>query len=156
MLRKIWIVGFLGALVLAGSGITMAFASSNITEPETLVLNDKTTKEGYVDAGKPGDSVGDTYLFVDSLTDPADGSAMGKAHGSCTFELHEWAYCEAGAVIMDRGQIVVAGFVKFSDGPSTFDLAVVGGTGEFDNVRGSLEVAETSNNKSTLTFTLIP
>ena len=81
---------------------------------------------------------------------------MGKAHGSCTFELQNWAYCQAAAVITDRGQIVVAGFIKGSDGPSTFDLAITGGTEEFDNVRGSLQVAETANNRSTLTFTLIP
>jgi Allene oxide cyclase barrel like domain len=155
MLKKLSIL-VVGALVLVGGGITMAFASSNITQPETLVLNDETIKEGNVDVGKPGFGPGDSFMFVDKLTDPADGSVVGKAHGSCTFELQQWAYCQAGAVITDRGQIVVDGFIKGSDGPSTFDLAVTGGTGEFDNVRGSLEVAETSNNKSTLTFTLIP
>ena len=156
MLRKLLIAGLVGALVLVAGGITTALASNNITETETLVLNDKTIKQANVDVGKPGFGVGDSFQFVDALTDPADGSAMGKAHGSCTVELQKWVYCQAVAVISDRGQIVVAGLIKGSNGPSTNDLAITGGTGEFDNVRGSLQIDQTSNNKSTLTFTLIP
>jgi hypothetical protein len=156
MLRKLSIAGLVVALVLVAGGITTALASSNITQPETIVLDDKTVKDGYVDSGKPGSSIGDSFLFVDSLTDPTDGSAMGKVRGQCTFELQRWALCEAAASITDRGEILVEGIVKFSDGPSTFDLAITGGTGEFDNVRGSLHIVDTANNRSTLTFTLIP
>jgi hypothetical protein len=158
MLRKLWIVGIAGVLVaVAAGGVTAALASSNITQPETIVLNDETVKAGYVDSGKPGDSIGDAFMFVDSLTDPADGSAAGKVHGQCVFQLQHWALCTAGAFIGDRGEVLVEGWVRFTEtGPSTFDLAVIGGTGEFDNVRGSLQVEELSNTRSVLTFSLIP
>jgi hypothetical protein len=70
--------------------------------------------------------------------------------------VHGWGLCTAGAFITDRGEIVVQGFVLFSDGLSIFDLPVIGGTGEFDNVRGSVHVEDVNSERSQLTVTLIP
>lgn len=157
MLRKVWTIGFAGVLaVVALGGVTTAFASSNITQPETFVLDDTIVKSGYVDVGKPGNSIGDSFMFADSLTDPADGSSVGKLHGQCEFQVKGWTLCTAGAFITDRGEIMFQGFVQFSNGRSIFDMPVIGGTGEFDNVRGSVHVEDVTNKLSKLTFTLIP
>lgn len=52
---------------------------------------------------------GDTFFFVDSLTDEADGTEVGTVRGHCTFQIAFWGTCEVGAFLTDRGQIYVEG-----------------------------------------------
>ena len=96
MFRKLSILGLAGVLVLVGGGLTMAFAGNNITTPETLVLTETQTKSKYVDAGKPGFGPGDVFMFVSSLTDPADDSKVGTVRGQCTQQIGQWRTREAG------------------------------------------------------------
>ena len=156
MFRKLSIVGLVGVLVLVGGGLTMAFAGNNITQPETLVLTETTLKTRAVDVGKPGFGPGDVFLFVSSLTDPADGSKVGTVRGQCTVQIGQWATCQVGAFLVDRGEIFVSGVTQATQQPTAFDLAITGGTGEFDNVRGSVHIDPASNTKSEDTLTLIP
>ena len=156
MFRKLLIVGFAGVLVVVGSGLTMAFAGNNITQPETLVLNETTLKTRFVDVGKPGFGPGDVFLFVSSLTDPADGSSVGTTHGQCTVQIGHWQMCQASGFLDDRGEIFVSGVIRATDQPAAVDLAITGGTGEFDNVRGSVHIDPVSETESEDTLTLIP
>jgi hypothetical protein len=156
MFRKLSILGLAGVLVLGGSGLTTALAANKITTPETLVLTERNLKGRFVDVGKPGFSPGDMFLFVSSLTDPADGSRVGTVHGQCTIQIGHWQTCQAGAFINGRGEIFVSGVVQSTNQPTAFDIPITGGTGEFDNVRGSVHIDQVSNNVSKDTLTLIP
>jgi hypothetical protein len=156
MVRKLLIVGFAGALMLVGSGITMAIAGNNITTPETLVLTETDLNGRGVDVGKPGFGPGDSFIFTSSLTDPADGSRVGTVRGQCTLQIGHWQTCQVGAFINGRGEIFVSGVVHSTNQLTAFDLPITGGTGEFDNVRGSVNVDQVSNNVSKDTLTLIP
>ena len=156
MIKRLSIFGFAGALVLVGGGMATALAGNNITSPETLVLTETQTKSKVIDAGKHGFGPGDVFVFVSSLTDKADGSKVGTLHGQCTVQIGHWQMCEVGAFLGDRGQILVAGVVQATDQPTAFDLPITGGTGEFDNVRGSVNVEPVSDEVSTDTLTLIP
>jgi hypothetical protein len=156
MFRKLLIVGFAGVLVLVGSGLTMAFAGNNITQPETLVLKETTLKNHFVDVGKPGFGTGDSFLFVDSLTDPADGSRVGTVRGQCTVQIGHWQTCPVGGFLNGRGEIFVSGVTQSTQQPTPADFAITGGTGEFDNVRGTVHVEHVSNTEETTTLTLIP
>ena len=156
MFRKLSILGLAGVLVLVGGGLTTALAGNNITTPETLVLTETQTKSKFVDAGKPGFGPGDVFMFVSSLTDPADDSKVGTVRGQCTQQIGQWATCEAGVFLGDRGEIFVGGVIPSTDEPTSFDIPVTGGTGEFDNVRGSVNIDQSTNNVSTDTLTLIP
>ena len=156
MFRKLLISGLAGVLVLVGGGLTAALAGNNITSPETLVLTETNIKGKGIDVGKPGFGPGDTFLFVSSLTDPADDSRVGTVRGQCTVQIGPWQLCEAGAFLDGRGQIFVSGVIQNTDQPTAFDIPVTGGTGEFDNVRGFVHIDPVSNNVSDDTLTLIP
>jgi hypothetical protein len=156
MFRKLSILGLAGVLVLVGGGLTTAFAGNNITTPESLVLTETNLKGKAVDAGKPGFGPGDVFLFVSSLTDPADDSRVGTVRGQCTVQIGHWQLCEVGAFLDGRGQIFVSGVIQNTNQPTAFDLPITGGTGEFDNVRGSVHIDPVSNNVSEDTLTLIP
>jgi hypothetical protein len=158
MARKISLLGLAGVLVVISvGGISMALAAGDITQPETIVTVDTTVKEGFVDVGKKGFSVGDSFMFLDRLTSEADGASVGTAHGQCTFTLRGWALCEAAFFIGDRGEVSVEGAVLLTEETTTFDVPITGGTGEFENVRGSIHIEPTDDEAvSLLTFNLIP
>jgi hypothetical protein len=113
-------------------------------------------KAKFVDVGKTGLGPGDSFLFVDSLTDPADGSRVGTVRGQCTFMIGNWESCQVGGFLNDRGEIFVSGVAPSTDQPMAIDLAITGGTGEFDNVRGSVHIDPASDTESEDTLTLIP
>jgi hypothetical protein len=156
MFRKLSIVGLAGVLVLVGGGLTMALAGNNITAPETLVFTEISLKSRFVDVGKPGPGPGDSFLFVESLTDPADGSRVGTVRGECTLHIGHWQICQVGGFLDDRGEIFVSGVTQSTQQPMAIDLAITGGTGEFENVRGTVHVDPVSDTESETTLTLIP
>jgi len=154
MFRKLSIFGLAGVLVLVGGGLATALAGNNITSPEMLVLTETQTKSKVADVGKPGFGPGDSFLFLSSLTDKADGSKAGSVHGQCTVQVGHWLLCEAGAFIGDRGEVFVGGVI--SSNSQSFDIPITGGTGEFDNARGTVHIDQVSDTVSTDTFNLIP
>ena len=156
MFRKLSIVGLAGVLVLVGGGLTVALAGNNITSPETLVLTETSLKGKFVDVGKQGFGPGDSFIFVDSLTDPGDGSRVGTVRGQCTIQIEHWQNCQVGGFLNGRGEIFVSGVTKNTDQPMAIDLAITGGTGEFENARGSVHVEPTSDTEQTTTLTIIP
>jgi hypothetical protein len=156
MLKRLSIIGIVGALGVTSAGVTMALSAASITTPETIVLHDETVKERFVDVGKHGVSPGDTFMFVDTLTDETDGSRVGTARGQCTFQVHEWGLCQVGAIIGDRGQVFLEGVVRLTVESTPIDLSITGGTGEFDNVRGSAHVEPISEQEARVTLDLLP
>lgn len=158
MARKLSLFALAGALVvISAGGISMAAAAGDITQPETIVVLDTTVKDGFVDVGKKGFSLGDTFMFLGRLTSEADGSRVGTVRGQCTINLGEWALCEAAFSIGDRGDVAAEGAIRLTEEPAAFDVPITGGTGEFENVRGSVHIETTSNEDVSLeTLHLIP
>jgi hypothetical protein len=54
------------------------------------------------------------------------------------------------------GTIVVSGIGSATNGPSTFALAVVGGTGTYADADGYVRVRVMAGNKTNLDFNLLP
>lgn len=155
MFRKLSIVGLAGLLVLVGGGLSMALAG-NITTPETLVLTETNLHWRVVDLGKPSFGPGDLLVFNDSLTDPSDGSRVGTVRGLCMVQIGHMQTCQVGVFLHDRGEIFVSGVVSTDPGFS-LDLAITGGTDEFENIRGSVHVDHIAIYESVeTTLTLIP
>lgn len=156
MLKKLSILAIAAAVALAAGELTMALATANITAPETIVVTQTTLKEKFVDVGRQGLSPGDSFFDLDSLTDETDGTRVGTLRGQCTFHIGRWALCRAAIVIGDRGEIFAEGAVRFTEETTTFDVPITGGTGDFDNVRGSIHAEFTSETEATLTLNLLP
>jgi hypothetical protein len=154
MFKKLSIVGLAGVLMLVGGGLATALAGNDITSPQTLVLTETQTKSKVADVGKPGIGPGDSFLFISSLTNMADGSKAGSVHGQCTVQVGHWLLCQAGAFLGDQGEISVSGVI--SSNAQSIDIPITGGTGVFDNVRGTVHIEQVSDTVSTDTFNLIP
>ncbi len=154
MLRKVCWIGLALTLLGSAGGITAALASSDITQPETIVLTSMTVKQVGIDVGAKGFGPGDQYVFQDTLYDETGATKVGADRGQCTQSFHAWTVCEVALSIAGRGEITSVG--AFNQKEQAADFPLIGGTGEFDNVRGSAHVEFTSEVESTITLNLLP
>ncbi len=88
------------------------------------------------------------------LYDETGTTKMGADHGQCTQSFQNWTICEVALSISGRGEITTVG--AFDQRDQAADFPLIGGTGEFDNVRGSAHVEFTSETESTITLNLLP
>jgi hypothetical protein len=105
---------------------------------------------------------GDYFLFKERLTNSA-GTHVGYDNIICTVHfpftqnrfgtLCEGTFTFSGRGGIERGTISVQGVLVFREGVNSFALAVTGGTGHYQNVRGEVHVPAQG---SSLTFHLIP
>jgi len=112
-------------------------------------------KGKFVDVGKKGESVGDTFVSTVDIKSPA-GVDLGTERTQCTLGTGRWAICTGAFDITGRGEIVGTGAVDFGPGRShRFDVPITGGTGDFANVRGVIHVHLTEN-RDIYTLELLP
>jgi Dirigent-like protein len=124
------VVGLASSLVAAGCG-------GNDEETETLELvsitNPKT--EQNVDVGESGESAGDHFILNEELQQ--DGEAVGTTHADCTLtgtRQDPTGFCRA-ALELDQGTLVLEGPFNFEQ--ETVELAIIGGTGDYENASGT-------------------
>ena len=125
-----------------------------ITTAQTIHLIDRETEDGaFVDVGPRGESVGDQFLFRNNEFDPRSGRRVGEVFATGTIHLRAVVF-EASLVLFGRGKITLAGSIYNNP---TFTLAVTGGTGEFQNVRGQAVIRDPAGDEPTrVTLHLIP
>jgi len=148
--------GVVATLVLLA---TIAFgattAAPRLHQGRTITVIEHPTTDKVVDTGAPDDSPGDLLTFRNKLYNAGDTTIIGRDQGGCTRispALGTWQ-C-AWTNVLEGGQIEVSG--PFSDGHNTV-LAVTGGTGRFQNVRGEMELkAIAGGTKFAFVFHLIP
>jgi hypothetical protein len=134
-------VGLLGLL----GGTVIANAGTDITSPETITTVGTVVKDTFVDVGKQGPSVGDTYAWTLDIKSQS-GVDLGTERTQCTQGVGRWALCTGTFDITGRGEIVAEGaFVNFGSERVDFDVPITGGTGDFANVRGVVHVHLTEN-----------
>ena len=162
------VFAFLASLAVI---LTVAVASASaISQPQTFSVLEVDESDASVSLGfdfqrlpKPGDRFG----FKSGLYKRAGrtrGARIGHDEGLCTFtrasadqqNFSADGLCTASA-FLPGGQIHVQGFVHFADGPTRFDIPVIGGTGTYAGVRGFLRVRDLGNgDNSNLEFHLLP
>jgi hypothetical protein len=151
--RIMAVVAAAGLLGLIG-GTVVASAGTGIPSPETITTVGTTVKEKFVDIGKRGPSVGDTFATTVDIKSQA-GADLGNEKTQCIVGIRPWAICTGTFFITGRGEIVGTGAVNiFSESPD-FDVAITGGTGDFANVRGVAHVHLTEDGE-TDTLELLP
>jgi hypothetical protein len=96
------------------------------------------TTDTVIDAAPAGDSRGDTLAFANAVFDAADAVAVGSDQGSCVRTVPGQAYECNWTTFLPGGQITVEG-PFFDTKPST--VAITGGTGRYQNARGSMELS---------------
>jgi hypothetical protein len=144
----------LAVVIVPGASTSSAVRSADDDGVLVIRVTESPVQDANLDLGDPGDSLGDQFIFSNDLL--RAGEKVGVDGGVCTVVGLEpmvaaTVQCVATARL-PRGQITVQGLVRFTDGPSTFKLAITGGTGRFREADGVLTVAETSGTESLLTF----
>jgi hypothetical protein len=134
--------------------VTVAPASQALTRPGTIRITTREVAHRIMDQGQPGRGPGDleisrTLLYNKGLTP----RAIGHGEVVCTFTGRRSRVCN-GTYFLPRGKIVVAGALVFRQ---FYEFAVLGGTGLYNNVQGSLTVTATRPRprRDILTFRLV-
>jgi hypothetical protein len=144
------VVGAVAGVLAAGPGLTQSEAG---TGRATIRIADRQLAVTRVDVGARGTSPGDMEVVRLRLLQ-RNGRTLGRAELVCTFADSVRSRVCRGTYILPRGKLVVGGSILFR---RFYDLAVLGGTGLYDNARGTLTVTRTGTNPVTdaLVFRLV-
>jgi hypothetical protein len=110
------------------------------TGPATIRITDLELATSRIDFGRPGTSPGDMEIVRTRLRERVTLNTIGRAELECTFVDSVRSRVCRGTYILPKGKIVVGGSILYRQ---FYDLAVLGGTGLYDNARGTLTVTRT-------------
>jgi hypothetical protein len=128
-------------LLLAGVLIGFGLITGSITRsqalsgPGTIRITSRDVRISLDNRGPVRRGAGDVLLIRQLLYNKAiRKKAIGHADVVCTYTGPKSRQC-SGTYFLPRGKIVVIGSLRYRE---FYELAVVGGTNIYDNVRGSL------------------
>jgi hypothetical protein len=110
------------------------------TGKATIRINDRVLAVTRIDLGPRGVSPGDQEIIRARLLERGTGTTIGRSELVCTFVDSGRSRSCRGTYILPKGKIVVGGSLLYRQ---FYDMAVLGGTGLFDNARGMLTVTRT-------------
>jgi hypothetical protein len=128
-------------LGLSIATVVLALASSPLaqalTGPGVIRITQRQVESARIDLGRRGPSVGDievtrALLYNTNITP----RPIGHSELLCTFTGTNSRIC-SGVYFLPKGKIMTGGSLLYRQ---FFELAVVGGTGLYSNVRGTLTV----------------
>jgi hypothetical protein len=112
--------------------------SNAATGPATIRITNRQVSVVRVDVGARGKSPGDMEIIRQSLFNQrVRQRAIGRAELVCTFVDRRRSRVCRGTYFLPKGKLVVGGSLLYRQ---FYELAVLGGTGLYDNARGSLVV----------------
>ena len=111
------------------------------TGKATIRITDREIASSRVDVGARGVSPGDTEIVRARLLERGTGKTIGRSELVCTFVDSGRSRVCRGTYILPKGKLVVGGSLLYRQ---FYDLAVVGGTGLYDNARGTVTVTRTA------------
>jgi hypothetical protein len=121
--------------------LTAAIAASAATGPSTIRITDVQVQQRTLDLGPRGRGIGDVETVHVRLYNPSiTQKAIGRGDLLCTYIDRRLRTCD-GTFSLPRGKLVVSGVISTR---LLYVIAVVGGTGLYDNARGMLTVTSTS------------
>jgi hypothetical protein len=136
-------IGSLLAAVLVGMLVVSPWegGSKAATGPATIRITDVQDTVVRVDVGAKGKSPGDMEIIRQRLyNERVTTRSIGRSEVVCTFMDSRRARVCRGTYFLPKGRIVVGGSLLYRQ---FYELAVLGGTGLFDNARGSVVVTRT-------------
>ncbi len=110
------------------------------TGPAVIRITDRELASVRVDLGTKGTSPGDMDVSRTVLVQRGTRDTIGRAELVCTFVDNVRARVCRGTYVLPKGKLVVGGSILYRQ---FYDLAVLGGTGLYDNARGTMTVTRT-------------
>jgi hypothetical protein len=151
-LNRALIVSLAAALMV----LSVTPVSFALTGPGVIRITERHVGGGRVDIGRPGPSIGDVQVLRELLYNTnITRRPIGRAELTCTYTGTTARHC-VGTFFLPKGEIVVSGPLLYRQ---LFELAVVGGTGLYSNVRGTLTVTSLSSGSHAtdlLLFRIVP
>jgi hypothetical protein len=143
-MRRVFPLVLVAVIGVVGAGLTSAFGAAQIAQEETVVLSEHSLNgRATLDlAGKPDAyNAGDRYIFRSILRDEQQ-ARVGQMFVDCTVQFAKRDSCSHIYDLEGRGTITALGMIPVSQLKlgGTWQLAITGGTGEFENVGGSTTV----------------
>jgi hypothetical protein len=136
--RAGWVLA--GAIVgVLAVGPWQSFSAAG-TGPAKIRISERQLAVARIDIGAKGTSPGDTEVVRSRLLERGTGKTIGRAELVCTFVDGVRSRLCRGTYILPKGKIVVGGSILYRQ---FYDLAVLGGTGLYDNARGTLTITRT-------------
>ena len=136
--RAGWVLA--GAIVgVVAVGPWQSFSAAG-TGPATIRISERQLALTRIDMGAKGTSPGDTEVIRSRLLERGTLKTIGRAELVCTFVDSVRSRVCRGTYILPKGKIVVGGSILYRQ---FYDLAVLGGTGLYDNARGTLTITRT-------------
>jgi hypothetical protein len=130
--------GFLFTGVLVGMLVVSPWEGSSkaATGPGTIRVTTQEQSYTRVDVGAKGKSPGDMEIIRQNLFNQrVRERPIGRSELICTFVDRQRARVCRGTYFLPKGKLMVGGSLLYRQ---FFELAVLGGTGLYDNARGSL------------------
>jgi hypothetical protein len=126
------------AAALAALAATLALPAAHaLDRPGTIQITDTESKHTRVDNGKHGSSVGDVDVYnLQLFNKRITPKSIGHGEMVCTLAGVRRQSCIV-TYVLPQGHISAQGVI---DSRLIYELAIVGGTGLYNNVRGSLTV----------------
>ena len=144
-------------LVAAVAIAATTAAAGSASPSQTLQLVDVQKQFSVFPGGDP--QVGSLMIFTSTLYNrirqfgrPA-GALVGHSEVVCTIVSQTAAQCLVTAHVPD-GQIVAAGAMVLTQGPTTTHFAITGGAGAYGGVRGTVLSRDVSQTRSMVTLHL--
>jgi hypothetical protein len=156
--NKVSIQAAAAVLVAAGVGVAIVAAAPASAKPagQTISFTERQISDRNFNLGSAhGIAVGAVELSADNLMQGS--KQIGRDGGSCT--ITRLSARTADDLCLDilalaGGEIDLAGLVSSTpQGPVTFQLAVTGGTGRYQDARGYATVVPSQNPKVTVHLT---
>jgi hypothetical protein len=134
MLSRVVLMAAVAAVAVAA---TNEWSSKAGTGPANIRITAKQVRYERIDVGRRGRTPGDTEVIVTLLYNRrVTSKAIGHADYVCTFTLDTSRSCD-GTIFLPAGQLRIGGSVRFKQ---IYALAILGGTGLYDNARGMVTV----------------
>lgn len=134
-----------GAVILVvgmiGAGLAVASGRSGIARDQVLRFAVHGVNQDTGDVGPSGESPGDTFFSQSELQNFDLTKQLGRYASACVLENLDTSlnHCTA-TVFLSNGKVELSGRFPFSETLQAFRLAVVGGSGAYENVVGQATV----------------
>lgn len=116
----------------------------------TFTVIERAETDAVIEQAPEGDSAGDILVFANPVFDENDDQQVGTDQGWCIrTDPAAGAWECTWTLFLSQGQIVAQG-PFFDTAPST--MAITGGTGDFSEARGELELSAASDTSFAFTY----
>ena len=134
--------------LLAGLGLLVATlavpGAQALDRPGTIQVTNREIRHAHVDQGTDGNSVGDIDVYTSLIYNKRiTPRAIGRETMMCTTVAQSSQTCSA-TIVLPKGQIVAEGLIGTR---LIYQLAVVGGTGLYNNVKGAVTITSLQRKK---------